>query len=33
MVFLFQIIVVIQAAVAANHGKDYRYPLNFRFIK
>ncbi len=31
--FIFEIIVVIQAAIAANHGQDYRYPLCIRFIK
>lgn len=30
---LFWIVVVIIAAVRANEGKPYRYPLNIRFIK
>jgi len=30
---LFWIVVVIMAAVRANEGKPYRYPLNIRFIK
>jgi uncharacterized Tic20 family protein len=31
--FVFDIVVVIMAAIAANDGKEYRYPLCIRFIK
>jgi uncharacterized Tic20 family protein len=31
--FIFWVICVIIAAVRANEGKAYRYPLTFRFIK
>lgn len=31
--FVFWFIVVIQAAVNARDGKDYDYPMTFRFIK
>jgi uncharacterized Tic20 family protein len=30
---IFWVVVVIIAAVRANEGKSYRYPLNIRFIK
>jgi uncharacterized protein len=31
--FIFELIVVIKAAMAANDGKSYQYPLNLRFLK
>ncbi|MGN7469947.1 DUF4870 domain-containing protein [Brevibacillus sp. SAFN-007a] len=31
--FLFWIVFVVIAAVRANEGKTYRYPLTFRFVK
>lgn len=31
--FIFEIIVIIKAAIAANRMQEYRYPLNIRFIK
>jgi len=31
--FIIWIVVVIKAALAARDGKDYQYPLTFRFIK
>lgn len=30
--FIFELVVVIQAAMAANRGQDYKYPLCIRFI-
>ena len=32
-VLIYEIVVVIQACLAANRGQMYRYPLNIRFIK
>jgi uncharacterized Tic20 family protein len=31
--YIFEIIVVIKAAVSANHGEKYRYPMTIRFVK
>ena len=30
---IFEIVVIIQAAIKANNGEKYRYPLTLRFIK
>jgi uncharacterized Tic20 family protein len=30
---IFEIVVVIQAAMAANEGRSYRYPLSIRLLK
>jgi hypothetical protein len=32
-VMIYEIVVVIKAALAANRGEMYRYPFNIRFIK
>ncbi len=31
--FIFMIVVVIQASMKANRGEEYKYPLTIRFIK
>ncbi|MFC1609475.1 DUF4870 domain-containing protein [Myxococcota bacterium] len=32
-ILIFEIVVIIQAAIAANDGGEYRYPLSIRFIR
>lgn len=33
LVGVVALVLIVVAAVAANNGRDYRYPVNFRFVK